>query len=296
LASRIRVTHFSDPGCPWAWSAAPALSTLQWRYGAQLEWRHVMIGLTEHGSQYEARGYTPLSQARGYVRFRRYGMPFSTAAKPRVAGTSRGCRAVVAVRLATPEREWAAFRALQLLQFCGGGLLDEDDDLRRGLAGLEGVDADAAVAAIDPPEVVAAYEADRAEARTAEGSPAEAQGRTATTDGPVRLTAPSLTFETDDGRKLTVGGFQHLHAYDSALANLHPALDRRPPATDVRELLAAFPDGLTTAEVAQTMATGPAEIPDPAAAEAALIEAVTGGTAERLPFGDGALWRPLRGC
>ena len=43
----IRVTHFTDPGCPWAYSAAPALAALRWRYGDQLDWDLVTIGLTE---------------------------------------------------------------------------------------------------------------------------------------------------------------------------------------------------------------------------------------------------------
>ena len=51
---------------------------LEWRYGDQLEWRLVLIGLTERAEQYVERGYTPLKSARGYAsRFRRYGMPFS---------------------------------------------------------------------------------------------------------------------------------------------------------------------------------------------------------------------------
>ena len=66
----LDVTHFSDPGCPWAWSASPAIAALKWRYGDQLDWRDVMIGLTENGSVYEARGYTPAGQARGYRNFR----------------------------------------------------------------------------------------------------------------------------------------------------------------------------------------------------------------------------------
>ena len=32
----VSVTHFTDPGCPWAWSASPALAALRWRYGDQL--------------------------------------------------------------------------------------------------------------------------------------------------------------------------------------------------------------------------------------------------------------------
>ena len=55
----ISVTHFTDPGCPWAYSARPALRTLEWRFGDQLDWELVMIGLTEDAKQYEDRGYTP---------------------------------------------------------------------------------------------------------------------------------------------------------------------------------------------------------------------------------------------
>ena len=50
-------------------------------------------------------------------------------------------------------------------------------------------------AKIDAPEVVEAYLADKDETRRAEGSAAELQGKTATTDGPVRFTAPSIVFE-----------------------------------------------------------------------------------------------------
>ncbi|MGA7705519.1 MAG: DsbA family protein [Solirubrobacteraceae bacterium] len=42
--SVIEVTHFTDPGCPWAYSASPALAVLQWRYGVQLRWRLVTLG------------------------------------------------------------------------------------------------------------------------------------------------------------------------------------------------------------------------------------------------------------
>lgn len=59
----ISVTLYSDPACPWACSERPALRVLDWRYGGQLDWRLVLIGLTEEASQYEARGYTPLRGA-----------------------------------------------------------------------------------------------------------------------------------------------------------------------------------------------------------------------------------------
>ena len=43
----IEVTHFTDPGCPWAYSAWPAHATLRWRYGDALRWTNVMIGLNQ---------------------------------------------------------------------------------------------------------------------------------------------------------------------------------------------------------------------------------------------------------
>ena len=50
-----------------------------------------------------------------------------------------------------------------------------------------------------------------------------------------------------------MGGFQPFEAYDTALANLDPGLERRPAPADVLEALAEFPEGLTTAEAASVM-------------------------------------------
>ncbi len=288
--ARISVTHFGDPACPWGYSANPALTTLEWRYGDQLAWTHRMIGLTEEGKQYEARGYTPAGQARTGVTFRRFGMPFSPAVKDHVAGTSPACRAVVAVRLQAPERELAAFRALQFMHFTTAGLLDAPADLEAALSTVPGVDATAAVGAIESPAVREAYEADRAAARTAEGGPGHAQGKTANTDGKERFTAPSLVFATEDGRSLEATGFQSLAVYDVLLANLDPHLDRRKAPEDVAALLAAFPDGLTTEEVALVHAEGAAVETDREAIELRLLQAVADGAARRVPLGDDALW------
>ena len=226
----IAVTHFSDPGCPWAYSASPALTTLRWRYGDQLRWTLVMIGLAENASRYAKLGYTPKQMAIGYTTFRRFGMPFAVAPKPRLSATSPACRAVVATRLATPEHEDGAFRALQTAQFTTPGVFDDPEHLRAALCAVDGLDAAAIAGAIEDPGVRAAYEADRARARTAAGSPTEFQERAANSDGAVRYTAPSLIFEAEDGRRLEAGGFQPIEAYDVVVANLDPTLRaaRRP--------------------------------------------------------------------
>jgi predicted DsbA family dithiol-disulfide isomerase len=286
----ISATLFSDPACPWAYSESPALRVLEWRYDDQLDWRLVLIGLTESASQYEQRGYTPLRGALGQVRFRRYGMPFAPNPKDRVSATARACRAVVATRLAHPGSEWPAFRALQFANFTTRLLLDDDEGLRDVLSTVPGIDADAIISSLDSPEVDDAYKSDRAETREAEGSAAELQGKTATSDGPVRFTAPSIVFQSN-GTRLVAGGFQPVEAYDVLVANLDPTLDRKPPPDTPEPLLHHFRGGVTTQEVAALM-TPNNGTPDREAAEAAMVELVAAGKAVREPLGDDALWKP----
>jgi protein-disulfide isomerase-like protein with CxxC motif len=283
----------TDPGCPWAYSASPDIAVLRWRFGDALAWRIVTIGLAEEATRYEAAGYTPARMAKGYATFReRFGMPFGAAPRARVTGTGRACRAIVATRLLRPDREWAALRALQFAWFCSDALLDSDDAIVGALSTVDGLDAQAVVDAIDDPATEAAYQRDWQEARTAAGTPTEAQGKTATTDGPVRYTAPSLMFANGDGRSLEAGGFQSIDAYDVCVANLDPALPRRAPAADAHEALSAFDHGLTTQEVAAVMAPS-LTAPDRAAAEGELLELVAEGRAQRTPLGDDALWRAI---
>lgn len=286
----IETTHFTDPGCPWAYSASPALAALQWRYAGQLRWRLVTIGLTEDAAQYLERGYTPLRQVHGYMMFReRFGMPFSTEPRARISATGRACRAIVATRLQAPELEHAAFRALQFGNFTESVVFDDDDDLLRALNAVDGLDAAAVVAALDSEVVTEAYERDRAEARTAAGGPTEFQGKAAQTDGPVRYTAPSLLFD-QGGRRLEAGGFQTIEAYDVIIANLDPTLERTPAPADPLPVLERFELGLTTAEVTAVMTSG-LDAPDRRATEEALVELACAGTVTRIPLGDDALWR-----
>jgi predicted DsbA family dithiol-disulfide isomerase len=290
----IEATLYSDPACPWAYSESPALRVLEWRYGDQLRWRLVVIGLTEDASQYERRGYTPLRGALGQARFRgRYGMPFSAVPKARLSATARACRLVVAARLDDPGSEWRVFRALQLANFTTPLLLDDDGQLAVALRGVSGIDADALVGRIDAPDVTEAYQRDRDETRSAVGSAAELQGKTRITDGPVRFTAPTVAF-AQNGTKFVAGGFQPVEAYDVLVANLDPTLKREPPPEDPLPLLERFGDGLTTQEVAALIA-GNNEAPDKAAAESALLELVAAGRALREPLGDDALWKHTNG-
>jgi 2-hydroxychromene-2-carboxylate isomerase len=289
LPASISATLHTDPGCPWAYSALPALRVLDWRYGHQIDWRVVVIGLTERAEQYLARGYTPGRSVESQIVFReRFGMPFSLVPKARVAATARACRAIVAARLADPGSEWAVLRALQLANFTTPLLLDDDGLLAAALRGVPGVDADALVARLDDREVTEAYERDRAEARTAAGSASLLQGKTADTDGSVRYTAPSLVLEAG-GRRLEAGGWQPVEAYDVLVANLDPGLRREPAPEGPEPLLRRYPEGLTTQEVAALLVHDNDAL-DRTGAEMALQRLVAAGRAIKTPMGHDAVW------
>jgi 2-hydroxychromene-2-carboxylate isomerase len=290
----ISATLYTDPACPWGYAANPSFRVLEWRYGGQLSWRLVMVGLREDASGLAAGGYDPGRAAVRQMTFRRrYGMPFAPAPKERPAGTGRGCRAVVAARLLEPGSEWRVLRALQFANFTTQLLLDDDELIRDALHAVAGIDADAIVERLDDPEVEQAYATDKADARTAARTPAETQGKTSTSDGPVRFTAPSIVFERD-GQRLVAGGWQTMLAYDVLVANLEPEIHTTPPPETPEPLLEHFPDGLATAEVAALLARGPDYVPELETAEQALLELVAKGVAVREPVGHDALWRPAR--
>jgi 2-hydroxychromene-2-carboxylate isomerase len=287
---RVEVIHFTDAGCPWAYSAEPALRALEARYGDQLVWRTVVIGLTETFEQYVARGYTGFSRALTKQGFKRYGMPYSPHVLPRPQGTGRACRVAVAAGLQGPGLKEAAIRALRFGWWAPDDplLLDVDADLVRVLRRVEGLDAAAAMASVETPEVERLYQADFEESRNPHPL-AVKLNRCANTDGRDRYTAPSLVMRADDGREMHAAGFQPFEAYEVTLMNLEPRLVRL-PVPELPALLAAYPGGLTTMEVARVLGET-TTLPDLIAAERSLVALVAAGSAERVRVGDDALWR-----
>lgn len=290
---QIIAHHFTDPACPWAYSSRPAIARLRWRFGNQLDWRLTLIGLSENTDRYEEMGFTAGRMATHMRKFeQRFGMPFGSGVKPRMAASSRACRAVIAAREESSELGYAALRALQIMQFTTTNLLDDDDALRLALEDVDGLDAAAIVGRIDDPEIVALYEKDKALSRSADGRPTHVQNRHANSESGARYTAPTVIFEMPDGKWLEVGGFQPFESYDTALANLDASLERRPAPERAAEAVLAYPIGLTTAEVAAIMRGSDTEDADIPAAERELIAAVDEGELVCIPAGTDAVWRP----
>jgi predicted DsbA family dithiol-disulfide isomerase len=284
----ITVTHVTDPLCPWAYSFEPVLRTLEARYGDQLEFRTVLIDLVSTIEESLARGSSAEGRALSALRFRRLGMPSTPHVRERVIASAPACLLIKAAALQAADLAEALLRALRLAWYTTDLLLDTDEALAAVCDSVHGLDTSRAISDSHGEHVRAAYEADQLEARTPHPT-ASALRRTANSDGAERHTAPTLLFTAEDGRSIVVPGFQPFEAYDVTLMNLEPGLVRLPPP-EIDELLAAYPGGLTSQEVARVRADTTAPV-DRQAAEQALTHLAATGRARRVAVGDDALWR-----
>jgi predicted DsbA family dithiol-disulfide isomerase len=252
----LKITEFTDPGCPFAWSAEPSRRRLDWLYGERLSWELRMVGLTESPDEYEEKGFTRERQAAAFRRLaHEHHMPIDTSPRPRMAATVPACTAVVAVRRHRPDRERAVLRALRILHF-SGWLLDEPETIAAA-ADRAGIDAGELEQWLAEPETTELLRCDLEIARRPTARALALWHKLAETDDGRRYTCPSYEIERkSDGVRLAVPGFQPLAAYEVTIANLFPEAERRDDPDDVREVLAWAGEPLATAEVAAVCAIG----------------------------------------
>jgi predicted DsbA family dithiol-disulfide isomerase len=250
--SELTITEFTDPGCPFAWSAEPSRWRLRWLYGDQLRWRLRMVGLAETPDVYADKGFTPERQSHSFAQLgARHHMPIDTALRPRMAATVPACRAVVATRLHAPDTEAALLRALRIEHFAGQ-LLDEPDTIAAA-ARRAALDPDALQQWIAEPATEERLREDLDEARNPTPAAVALSHKLASTeDGGWRYTCPSYEIDRDrDGASLSVPGFQPTLAYEVAIANLAPELARREDPESVTDVLEWAGEPLATIEIAE---------------------------------------------
>jgi len=228
----MHVTLFTDPACPFAFSAEPVRRQLQWHYGDQLEWTIRMIVLTlEPGEPEKLAEGAPGLQ-------RKYGMPIDPRPYAREFSTEPACLAVVATRLQAPDRLEPFLRRLRVRAMLGQFL--DDPEMIAAAAKEAGVDPEIgadARAALDE-DIAAARDPSPAARRLDHklGGPPEQR----------RYTAGSYELG-----EFSVPGFNPIEAYDVALAA--QGLTRRAKPESVGELLEWAGEPLATAEVIALM-------------------------------------------
>jgi predicted DsbA family dithiol-disulfide isomerase len=251
--AEVRITEYTDPGCPWAYSAEPSRRRLDWLYGEGLEWRINVVGLAETRSEQEEKGFTPSKMAEHFKQISSdHGMPMDTREREDVSATVEACRAVVAARLNSPEHERQLLRCLRVDYFAGGML--DDPELIRAAASTAGVDPDDLERWMGAEETERALRADMEAARAPMPAARVLDHKLANWSGGRRYTCPSYEIERlEDGVKISVPGFQPFAAYDVVLANLLPDLERRDPPDDAAGVLAWAGTPLASQEVATVM-------------------------------------------
>ena len=223
----VRITEFTDPGCPWAFSAEPFRRRLDWLYGDAVEWVPRMVVLSESPEEYEAKGLEHgdagakgmkhRARPRDADRHRRAPAPWRDRAglprrrrRPPARAGARRRRCCAALRVRTIRRRAA----------------------RRGRARSPAPRADAGLDPTLPGWATTAVEAELREDMAAARRPSPAarvlDARLANWSGGRRYTCPSYEItRLSDGVTIAVPGFQPFAAYDVVLANLVPG--RRPP-------------------------------------------------------------------
>jgi predicted DsbA family dithiol-disulfide isomerase len=250
MAADVVITEFTDPACPWAFSAEPFRLHLDWLYGDAIDWRPRMVGLSETPEEYERKGLTPKMLAEGMQKIAiDHGMPMDSAEPERMQATVPACRAVVAARLHAPERERALLRRLRVLNFTGH-LLDapETVEMAAHQAGLDGE----LNGWVEDASVEEALRDDMARAREPMPAARVLDEKLANWSGGRRYTCPSYEIRREsDGTTISIPGFQPFASYDVVLANLCPDLGRRAESAGIEEVLAWAEIPLATREVAE---------------------------------------------
>lgn len=248
--AEVRINEFTDPGCPWAYSAEPFRRRLDWLYGARVEWHVVMVVLAESPRDYERRGISTEALAREYAHIaHEQGMPIDTRPRPRLHATLPACRAVVASRLYAPDRMRVLLRRLRVRMF-SGELLDDPGTIARAAADA-GLDAAELERWASDPTVEGALREDVRRAREPLPAARILDHKLANWSGGRRYTCPSYEIvRLEDDVRIAVPGFQPFAVYDTIMANLVPDLERRPPPAAVEEVLRWTGTPLATKEVA----------------------------------------------
>jgi predicted DsbA family dithiol-disulfide isomerase len=249
----VLIRHFTDPGCPFAFSAERQRLRLLWLYGDQIEWELHMIVLAEEriGDIFPP---SRMSATRRRLQLL-YGMPIDW--RPvEAAASAPACRAVVATRLHAPDREPALLRRLRVLNFSALDLDDPDVIARAASEAL--IEPEELAVWLADPAVEPALREDMRAARSPSpasraqdyklGGPPEERRYTCPSYEMVRATEPPADWPT--ASRVDLPGFRPVEAYEAAIANLAPELERRADPSSVDEVLAWAGMPVATAEVA----------------------------------------------
>jgi predicted DsbA family dithiol-disulfide isomerase len=246
--NKLSLNVFTDPTCPYAYSAEPSRWRLRWLYSDQLAWSNTMIVLS--GYQDETTSFPLELIAKNFTKLReQYGMPIDDTIRPRLAKSIEACRSYVAANRHDAAKADVLLRNLRIVSM-GGDLVDEQ-------AVIDKAAADAGITADELAKWVAEPDTDKELTSDAEATrQPTAVGRgfrrklSETSTGRLRYSAPSYQFMLDDKVLFELPGYWPQEAYEAAIGNLAPDFTRADDPKSVTDVLAWAGTPLATQEVA----------------------------------------------
>jgi predicted DsbA family dithiol-disulfide isomerase len=256
----VGLRHFTDPTCPFAFSAERQRMRLLWLYGEQLDWTlHLVVLSREEGPPKDK--YDLFAKGRRNL-FEQYGMPMDWNLPEELGTSYAGCLAVAAAREHAPDACGPMLRALRV-RIMAGAQADAPKTL--GAAAQDaGLEWTAVQQWMEDPVVLERLQADMTAARSPSPASRAQDYKLGGPEDKRRYTCPSyelrrLTPHSPDwpvAERVDLPGYRPIEAYETALANLAPELSRRADPSDVAEVLEWAPNPLATAEVAAVCDTG----------------------------------------
>lgn len=246
----VRITEFTDPTCPWAYSAEPIRQRINWLYEGRIEWEPRMVVLADTREEQDEKGLTAEKIAAATERIAsEHLMPIDTRPKPYAPPSREACRLVVAARVhADRLTVRRALRSLRIRNF-SGEMADDPETIRA--AAVDAGIGDEFEAWMADPEVERELNEDAALARRPMPAAKVLDHKLANWSGGRRYTCPSYEItRLTDGTTISIPGFQPFPVYGVVLANLVPGMDRRDPPSSVEQVLEWRPFPLSTQEVA----------------------------------------------
>lgn len=250
MSRTLYITHFTDPTCPFAYSAEPTRLRLQWLYGDQLVWDTKMIVLSGYNDEISPMTPERISSSRSTLRDQ-YGMPMETTELSRVPQSLLACKAYIAVSLHAADKAAAFLRYLRIATM-SNEYIDEQSVINTIAQKSDIVPSDLEQW-IQDTATSKHLEQDVEAARNPGLAARNMSYKLSKTSTDItRYSASSYIFSADQHSipLFELPGFWPLEAYEAAIGNLLPNVQRNDNPASIKEILRWAKTPLATQEIA----------------------------------------------
>lgn len=258
--ANFRITVFTDPTCPYAYSAEPARLRLRWLYGDQITWDTKMIVLSGFEGEVPTHTHEGLSDSRRWMR-EKYQMPMSDKPIARVPESILACRAYLATKIFDTDKSELLLRNLRISAM-NNELVDGLDTIDRA-ATKTGVDIDNLRKWIDLSETNSCLEENAKEARRPSKTALNMGHKLSKTSlGIVRYPASSCIFTVGNEVVAELPGFWPVEAYEAIIGNFFLGIKRKKNPKTIESILSWANMPLATKEISTIYDRGYQEVRD----------------------------------